>query len=65
MTQVPRGTLDPMRRSLGPLLCELHAHTRWTGGFFDASGKNFYVSVQHNISGSGTILRITGWGSQG
>jgi len=36
----------------------------WTGGFFDASGKNFYVSIQHNISGYGTILKITGWGSQ-
>lgn len=33
----------------------------WTGGFFDASGKNFYVSVQHNSSGFGTILKITGW----
>jgi hypothetical protein len=33
----------------------------WTGGFFDASGKHFFVSVQHNISGSGTILDITGW----
>jgi secreted PhoX family phosphatase len=33
----------------------------WTGGIFDASGKHFYVSVQHNVSGSGTILDITGW----
>jgi secreted PhoX family phosphatase len=33
----------------------------WTGGIFDASGRHFYVSVQHNISGSGTILDITGW----
>ena len=33
----------------------------WTGGFFDASGDHFFVSVQHNISGSGTILDITGW----
>ena len=33
----------------------------WTGGIFDASGKHFYVSVQHNISGKGTILDITGW----
>ncbi len=32
-----------------------------TGGFFDGSGKNFYVSIQHNISGNGTILKITGW----
>jgi secreted PhoX family phosphatase len=33
----------------------------WTGGFFDPSGKHFYVSVQHNKSGFGTILDITGW----
>jgi hypothetical protein len=33
----------------------------WTGGIFDASGKHFYVSVQHNISGKATILDITGW----
>jgi secreted PhoX family phosphatase len=33
----------------------------WTGGIFDASGKHFYVSVQHNISGFGTIFDITGW----
>jgi hypothetical protein len=33
----------------------------WTGGFFDLTGKNFYVSVQHNSSGFGTILDITGW----
>jgi secreted PhoX family phosphatase len=36
-----------------------------TGGFFDPSGKNYYVSIQHNSSGFGTILDITGWGSQG
>jgi secreted PhoX family phosphatase len=33
----------------------------WTGGIFDASGEHFYVSVQHNISGKGVILDITGW----
>jgi hypothetical protein len=33
----------------------------WTGGIFDASGQNFYVSIQHNISGQATILDITGW----
>lgn len=33
----------------------------WTGGLFDASGQTFYVSVQHNISGHGVILKITGW----
>jgi len=33
----------------------------WTGGIFDASGKHFFVSIQHNISGQATILDITGW----
>ena len=33
----------------------------WTGGIFDASGKNYYVSIQHNISREGTIIDITGW----
>jgi secreted PhoX family phosphatase len=33
----------------------------WTGGIFDADGRHFYVSLQHNISGSGVILDITGW----
>ena len=25
------------------------------------TGKHFYVSVQHNVTGKGTILDITGW----
>ena len=33
----------------------------WTGGIFDATGKHFYVSIQHNISGAATIFDITGW----
>jgi hypothetical protein len=32
-----------------------------TGGLFDASGKNYYFSVQHNITGHGVILKVTGW----
>jgi hypothetical protein len=36
-----------------------------TGGFFDPTGKHYYVSIQHNSSGFGTILDITGWRSQG
>jgi hypothetical protein len=35
-----------------------------TGGFFDPTGQHYYVSIQHNSSGFGTILDITGWGSQ-
>jgi hypothetical protein len=33
----------------------------WTGGIFDTTGKHFYVSIQHDSSGFGTILDITGW----
>lgn len=32
-----------------------------TGGLFDASGKHYYVSVQHNITGHGVILDVSGW----
>ena len=32
-----------------------------SGGFFDADGKRFYMSVQHNVTGHGTILEVTGW----
>jgi len=33
----------------------------WTGGIFDASGRHFFVSIQHNISGKATVIEITGW----
>jgi hypothetical protein len=33
----------------------------WTGGFWDATGDTFYVSVQHNMTGAGTILAISGF----
>jgi secreted PhoX family phosphatase len=33
----------------------------WTGGTFDATGKRFFVSVQHNVTGKGVVLEITGW----
>lgn len=36
-------------------------NAEWTGGLFDASGTRFYVSVQHNITGHGVILEISGW----
>jgi hypothetical protein len=32
-----------------------------TGGVFDAYGKHYYFSVQHNVTGHGTILDVTGW----
>ena len=33
----------------------------WTGGFFDPTGQHFYVSVQHNMTGFGVILDISGF----
>jgi len=33
----------------------------WTGGIFNGSGDTLFVSVQHNISGFGTIVAIKGW----
>jgi secreted PhoX family phosphatase len=32
-----------------------------TGGFFDATGSAYYVSIQHNITGHGVVLKVTGW----
>jgi Alkaline phosphatase PhoX len=32
-----------------------------TGGIFDADGDTYYVSIQHNITGHGVVLAITGW----
>jgi secreted PhoX family phosphatase len=40
-------------------LNDLNAET--TGGLFDASGKNFYFSIQHNITGHGVIVKVSGW----
>ncbi|HET8708588.1 MAG TPA: hypothetical protein VFM46_19935, partial [Pseudomonadales bacterium] len=38
---------------------DLNAET--TGGVFDSTGKRYFVSVQHNISGHGVILEVDGW----
>jgi len=32
-----------------------------TGGFFNGNGKHYYVSIQHNITGHGVILDVSGW----
>jgi hypothetical protein len=32
-----------------------------TGGLFDKYGSHYYVSIQHNVTGHGVILDITGW----
>ncbi|MGE0601665.1 MAG: hypothetical protein AB7J35_19285 [Dehalococcoidia bacterium] len=36
-------------------------NAEWTGGLFSADGKRFFVSVQHNVTGKGVILEVTGW----
>jgi secreted PhoX family phosphatase len=33
----------------------------WTGAVFDKDGTHFYVSIQHNVTGHGVVLDITGW----
>ena len=40
-------------------LNDLHAES--TGGLFDAAGKNYFFSVQHNVTGHGVILKLIGW----
>jgi secreted PhoX family phosphatase len=32
-----------------------------TGGFFNGDGSHYYVSIQHNITGHGVILDVSGW----
>lgn len=32
-----------------------------TGGFFDAEGERYFFSVQHNVTGHGTLIEVTGW----
>jgi secreted PhoX family phosphatase len=33
----------------------------WTGGVFDATGTRFFISIQHNVTGFGVVLEVTGW----
>ena len=36
-------------------------NAEWTGGVFNETGDRFFVSIQHNVTGHGVILEITGW----
>jgi Alkaline phosphatase PhoX len=40
-------------------LNDLNAET--TGGIFNADGSKYYVSIQHNVTGHGVVLVVTGW----
>lgn len=42
---------------------DLNAET--TGGFFNGDGSVYYVSIQHNVTGHGVILAVTGWDYHG
>jgi len=33
----------------------------WSGGIFDATGTRYFVSIQHNVTGKGVVIEITGW----
>jgi len=36
-------------------------NAEWTGGVFSADGSRFFVSIQHNVTGKGIVLEVTGW----
>jgi len=38
---------------------DLNAET--TGGIFDGPGDRYWISIQHNVTGHGVVLEITGW----
>jgi len=49
------GSLDDAGRAEHPEGAE------WTGPIFSNDGRHLYVSVQHNVTGKGVVLDITGW----
>ena len=38
-------------------------NAEWTGGVFTNDGKRLFISIQHNVSGKGVVLEITGCNS--
>lgn len=52
---------DNLADACGKIASLNDLNAEWTGGIFDARGRRFYVSVQHNVTGHGVILEITGW----
>lgn len=51
--------------TLNDLIANNNEGAEWTGGFWDPTGTTFYVSVQHNMTGLGTVLAFTGFGNGG
>jgi hypothetical protein len=57
---VRMGTLNDLPTN-DPAAANHGEGAEWTGGFFDPTGKHFFVSVQHNMTGFGVVLDITGF----
>jgi hypothetical protein len=47
--------------TLNDLISNAGEGAEWTGGIFDQTGKRFFVSGQHNMTGFGVVLEVTGW----
>jgi hypothetical protein len=56
-----RRAVAPGEEGARSTINDLVADAEWTGGIFDATGKRFFVSIQHNMTGFGVILEIDGW----
>ena len=61
---VRMGTLNDLPTN-DPAAANHGEGAEWTGGFFDSTGKHFYVSIQHNMTGFGVVLDITGFDNVG
>ena len=59
---LPDGTDDDLLSDgCGRIMSINDPTAETTGGIFNGNGSKYYVSIQHNISGKGLVLEITGW----
>jgi secreted PhoX family phosphatase len=47
--------------TLNDLIANSGEGAEWTGGIFDRTGQRLFISVQHNMTGFGVVLEVTGW----
>ena len=59
--EVPASYDIDKSNNTDPDLRKAAAELKLTSGIFDPTGQRFFVSVQHNITGKGAILEISGW----
>jgi len=55
------GDMDLMSDGCVRILTVNDLSAETTGGLFDGPGDRYWVSVQHNVTGHGVVLEITGW----